>query len=85
METSRNISKRCVDVSKTAQADNARLEIEMLILGIKAAGRCVDDCREFVRKVDCGEARSVRSYNAMKDHLRTLDALMIVSNVVIQT
>lgn len=34
---------------------------------------CVDACIEFVRKVECGEARSRRSYAQMKEALAALD------------
>lgn len=33
---------------------------------IKAAPKLYDACAEFVRKVECGEARSTRSYEQMK-------------------
>jgi hypothetical protein len=29
----------------------------------------IESCREFVRKVECGEARSVKSYGQMKEAL----------------
>lgn len=34
---------------------------------------CEDACREFIRKVECGEARSRRSYARMKEAVRLLD------------
>ena len=46
------------DVTKEQGQANARL--------IAAAPDLYEACKEFVRKVDCGEARSVRSYKQMK-------------------
>ena len=34
---------------------------------------CVEACREFVRKVECGTARSVHSYKQMKEALALVD------------
>lgn len=34
---------------------------------------CAEACREFVHKVECGEARSKRSYAQMKDVIAKLD------------
>ena len=46
------------DISEECKA-NAQL--------IAAAPDLFAACKEFVRKVECGEARSVRSYRQMKD------------------
>lgn len=35
----------------------------------EASESCYGACREFVRKVECGEARSIRSYSQMKDSI----------------
>lgn len=34
---------------------------------------CEEACREFIRKVECGEARSRRSYKQMKEAIELLD------------
>lgn len=35
--------------------------------------KCEAACREFIRKVECGEARSRKSYAEMKQAIHVLD------------
>jgi len=37
------------------------------------ASQLYDACKEFVRKVECGEARSTRSYKQMKEALNFIN------------
>jgi len=34
---------------------------------------CETACRDFIKKVESGGARSIRSYNQMKDAIRVID------------
>jgi len=47
-----------------------RLRRSVPLALIAAAPDLLEACKEFVRKVDCGEARSVRSYAQMKAAIR---------------
>lgn len=40
----------------------------------QAAKLLYEACKEFVRKCDCGEARSVRSYAQMKEAIAAYEA-----------
>jgi hypothetical protein len=66
-----------------ADGTEERVPIAQWVERRKIAARCIavfgvlaEDCREFVRKCECGEAQSRRSYTAMKGHLDALDALV---------
>lgn len=59
-------------------AASVRRELEILPRQVEELRRQRDElaeaCREFVRKVECGEARSKRSYKQMKAALANLEA-----------
>ena len=40
---------------------------------IAAAPKLYEACKEFVRKCECGEARSVRSYKQMKEAINLVE------------
>jgi len=44
----------------------------------KALCLCENACIEFVRKVDCGKARSIKSYTQMKMALQELDRARVI-------
>jgi len=53
-------------ICKTAEVFMSRGEREANARLLAASWELLEACKEFVRKVDCGEARSVKSYAQMK-------------------
>lgn len=60
---------------KDYKMEESKIAIEMSKADDEHSALCLceDVCREFVRKVECGEARSKRSYAQMKEALLKLD------------
>lgn len=60
------VTDDCVICEMAVWAYEHQKEIEANTLLIAAAPDLLDVCVEFVRKVECGEAKSTRSYAKMK-------------------
>lgn len=65
-----------------------RVHVMVLKAGVKekallidAAKDLYDACAEFVRKVDCGQARSTQSYKQMKSALSKADGELNETNI----
>ena len=67
--TEHTVALAIVDHSRDAHDETRTVITPANAHLIAAAPDLYEACKEFVRKVDCGEARSKRSYKQMKEAL----------------
>jgi len=68
------IAKKHGDLMKIRETDKENVHIRVGQSEYDALCFCEKACREFVRKVECGKARSRKSYKEMKEALAFLDS-----------